>query len=112
LGDKPGLATSLVGLGRTRSIQNDSQASRTLQEESLRLAREVGDPWILAYALRNEGDFLEYCGDYKSARLYFEESALLYRALNDHRTLAGTLLELADVAVSERKVVQAATLDK
>src|SRR5207253_9604858 len=42
--------------------------------------------------------------------LYFEESALLYRALNDHQALAGTLLELVDIAVSERNMVQAAPL--
>jgi DNA-binding NarL/FixJ family response regulator len=46
----------------------------------------------------------------EGARLYFEESALLYRTLNDHQALAGTLLELVDVAVAEKNVVQAATL--
>ncbi len=101
---------SLVGLGRARSTQNDSRAFRTPHEESLRLAREVGDPWILAYALRNFGDSLGYSGDLKSARLCFEESALLYRALKDHRALAGTLLELVDAALSEQNLVQAATL--
>jgi tetratricopeptide (TPR) repeat protein len=110
LGDLRGLTLSLVGLGRARSTQNDSQASRTLQQEGLRLAREAGDPWILAYALRHAGDFLVYSSDVKSARLYLEESTLLYRALNDRQALAGTLLELVDVALAEGNVVQAATL--
>jgi predicted ATPase/class 3 adenylate cyclase len=110
LGDKHGLAISLVVLGRTLSTHNDSQASRTLREESLRLAREAADPWIRAYALRNSGDFLEYSGDLEGAHLYFEESALLYRTLNDYQALAGTLLELVGVAMAERNVVQGATL--
>ena len=55
LADKRGLVEALDGLARSMYLKNDQIASRRLEEESLALAREVGDAWLLANALRTLG---------------------------------------------------------
>ena len=97
LGDRRGLATSLGDFGY---LQNEAEAACSLLEESLTLAREVGDPWILANALVHLGVFMEEQGDLKQARLYLEESVMLYRALKDQHALSYSLCKLIEVALS------------
>jgi len=111
LGDMRGLAESLGGLAWALLTQNDSAAACTLLEESLALAREVGDPWILANALHEFGSFKgQWQGDFKSARPFLEESLALYRVLKDHHELFYTLLRLIEVRWSEGNFLQAEAL--
>ncbi len=127
LADKRGLAASLGDLGLSRYRQNEVVADRmlsserglsswvvnpfmTILEESLELAREVGDPWILANALRNLGGFKRLKGDFTSAHRFLEESLSLYRISKDHHELLHTLRRLIDVVLSEGNLLRAEAL--
>jgi predicted ATPase/DNA-binding CsgD family transcriptional regulator len=115
LGDKHGLVESLSALGRHLNEQSDYAGARTVLEESLALAREVGDLWLQANALRKLGNILHSHGVryYGDARLYMEESMMLYRTLKDYQALSCTLDDLARrVLFIEGNLTQAVALSQ
>jgi predicted ATPase len=106
LGDKQGLAESGVGLARSRYSSNEDTATRTLLEESVTLARQVGG-WTLAYTLQNLADFIETRGDSTRAYLLLEESMALYRELGDTHRLSRALNEMGRMELFQGNVTQA-----
>jgi len=110
--DKERLAVSPDTLSWSMSTSTP-QGVVTVQrhlEESLALAREVGDPWTHVNALRTVGNIMHYHGDLASERHFFEASVKSYRELNNTRALSRRLLELIYVVESEGQVMQGAVL--
>jgi predicted ATPase/DNA-binding CsgD family transcriptional regulator len=98
LGDRPGIARSLIGLGEVARARGDHAEARTLDEQSLALMRELGDRAGLARVLNSFGALLADLNDYATARLLYAESLALARALGDRRAVALTLSNLGVAA--------------
>jgi tetratricopeptide (TPR) repeat protein len=80
LGDQPGIASALHGLGI--AVQDgDKEAGREFMLESLALYRALGDTFEIAHVLGWLGNMIEQSQDYARAHAYLEESLALYREL-------------------------------
>ncbi len=80
---------ALIGAGGLAYWQVDMVAARAYYEEGLRIARDGGDRWGEAEALRNLGWILAATGDREAAEGSFEQSAAIFQELDDDRGLAG-----------------------
>jgi predicted ATPase/class 3 adenylate cyclase len=102
-------AKALYAAARLRyMLLLDTQASRKLVEESLRLWRERGDKWWMAVALEHLGFILGVEGDVQMRLARLEEGVTLAREVEDQWPLALCLVRLApylmrtDVAAARR----------
>ncbi|WP_309721132.1 tetratricopeptide repeat protein [Armatimonas sp.] len=94
-------AKALNGVGLLTSSLGDYPAARLLYEQSLAIAREVGDRESTARALGNLGLVAVYQGDYPAARVYQEESLAIRREMGDRGGIARALLNLGMVPASQ-----------
>ena len=67
-------------------------------EESVALAREVGDPWLLSLAFFNLGKARRGLGDTRRACEIFAESIAAFQRLDDPYDLAEVLEDVAVIA--------------
>ncbi|HLK59184.1 MAG TPA: tetratricopeptide repeat protein, partial [Chthonomonadaceae bacterium] len=70
-------AEALLGAGTLATMQGDYATARALIEESLTIARELGDRRGIANSLNNLGNMAAEQGDFTSARSLHEESLAL-----------------------------------
>ena len=79
--DVPLASRQLNLAARLASRQADHASSRALADESIALARELGDPELIAYTLRGAGAVYHSLGQMDvSTRMYDEALALLERS--------------------------------
>ena len=98
-GDRWGMAACLVVLGRV-AIQRSEEAWDSGQlAESVRLAREEGEPWLLGWALVNLAETAWTFSDYTQATELFEESLSVCRNAGDRSGMATALALMGWVAV-------------
>jgi tetratricopeptide (TPR) repeat protein len=100
LGDRRGIAYSLINLGIVAREQGDAARARALQEESLTLFRELDDRRNIAYTLTNLGNLACDQGDFARATLLHQESLALHRELGDKEGIATNLEGMARVATA------------
>jgi predicted ATPase/DNA-binding CsgD family transcriptional regulator len=98
VGDKQGIAFSLLNLGDHALGQGPYEQARPLLEESLALYRELGDQWGIAMVLNNLGLEKWSQGDHEGARVLFEESLALSREVQDEIRIAVALHNLGNLA--------------
>jgi predicted ATPase/class 3 adenylate cyclase len=118
-------ATALAGAGgaysslRTRllwmaagaaHLQGDSAEATRLAEESLRLARELGDRKSIAYATMILGHEALRRGDFTEAQGLLGESLSLGHELGDHKCIAYSLNSLGNAHLYQRSYPQAREL--
>lgn len=108
LGDKQGLAESLTMW--EVNYRHAPLTLRPLLEESISLAREIGDRWILATALLGLGCFSLSHESSQAARPSLEESAALFREVGDIHGLMAGLRALVPIEAMEEDISQAVTL--
>jgi diguanylate cyclase (GGDEF)-like protein len=82
------------------AIQNDVAVTQRLGEECVGLARELGDPKILAPALNVLGIAAEMAGDYERCRMYHHEGLALAEQQHDKPGVAAARVNLALLALS------------
>ncbi len=70
-------------------------------DESVELARSLGDERATALALNNRGDVALTQGDWASAEALFEESLALLRRLGDRANVARSLFNLGASALEQ-----------
>lgn len=75
-------------------LQADYSTARSLLEESVAIARELGDQRHIARSLINLGTLAREQADYLAARSLFEESLMIARDLRDTRDIARALSSL------------------
>jgi predicted ATPase/class 3 adenylate cyclase len=91
-------ARALNGAGVLARIQADYRAAHASFEESLAIARELGDRAGIAQALQNLGSVARHQGQHSSATALFEQSLALWRELGDTWGIAVALWYQAHVA--------------
>jgi non-specific serine/threonine protein kinase len=111
LGDKPGVATSLVHLGNMALHGGDHERLRTLSQEAEALRRELADRQALAFLLWFSGIAAAVDeGDHARAVTLLEESLALNRELGDLRGTAMSLTWLGITALVQGEPERAAAL--
>lgn len=98
-GDRWGMAACLVILGRVAIQRSEEAWDRGRLAESVRLAREVGEPWLLGWALVNLAETAWIFSDYGRATELFEESLSICRNAGDSPGMATALTLLGWLAV-------------
>ena len=86
-------------------MSNTSTNASDRDEESVRLAREVGDPWLLSLAYFNLGKARKGLGDEARAREIFGESIRAFQRLKDPYDLAEVIEDIAVIAAGEQPAV-------
>jgi predicted ATPase/DNA-binding SARP family transcriptional activator len=89
---------------------SDFAAAIPLAEESLAIAREIGDEMGIARALYHLGVVATLRSDHVAARPLLEESIPLFRRAADTHWLAWALLFLGNVALAQSSLAEAETL--
>jgi tetratricopeptide (TPR) repeat protein len=99
LGDRHGIAQSLIGLGDTLQEQGDDTSTWACHyEEALAIRRELGDRSGVADALGELANVAWRQGDYAQARWYREESLTLWRAIGSRLGVIHSLGALGHLA--------------
>ncbi len=110
LGDKSGIARSLLTLGTVALDQGDYDGARVQYEESLTIQRTLGSKWGIAASLLNLGIVALERSDYDGARVQYEESLTMFRELGDKSRIAISLGNLGNVATEQGDYVAARVL--
>jgi predicted ATPase/DNA-binding CsgD family transcriptional regulator len=97
LGNRSGVAATLINLGNVALDLNDYERAGALYEECLALYRELGDRGGTAMALNNLGLVAREMGRPEEAIALLEESLALRRALGDRYGIAQVLDNLGRV---------------
>jgi len=97
IGDTPGLAQSLQGLGWLASLKGNLARARSLFEQSLTLFREVGNKKGFADGLCYMARLAGMQGEYTRSRTLFEEGLAHYREVGDKYDLAITSYWMAQM---------------
>jgi tetratricopeptide (TPR) repeat protein len=91
-----GYGNALVQMGR------GDQAEKTF-DEALAVARELGNPGLIAQTLGFQGDSAWYRGDFKAARGLFDQALKQASRTTDRRLLLIARVNVAKVAVQEQR---------
>jgi predicted ATPase/class 3 adenylate cyclase/DNA-binding CsgD family transcriptional regulator len=110
LGDKRGIAASLMMLGQAASVRGDFVAAFALHEESLMLRRELADRLGIADSLVHLGWTFFMRGDFAKAGEQYKKSLQIYRDLGDREAIETVLASLADVTSLQGEYSRAHTL--
>jgi predicted ATPase/DNA-binding SARP family transcriptional activator len=94
-------ARALSSAARFAELQQNLDAGKRLQEESLAIGRALGDRAVIAASLRHLGSLALYRWEVTTARPLIEEAVATYRELDDPRGVARALLDLAEVRRQE-----------
>jgi tetratricopeptide (TPR) repeat protein len=113
-----GEGAELAGLGaQARTIagnltfdQGDYALATALYQESLALARELGDSRGVATSLNNLGMVATSQGDYEGATAFLDESLALHRQLGSQEGIARALHNLGRVATGRSDYPRATAL--
>jgi predicted ATPase/class 3 adenylate cyclase/DNA-binding CsgD family transcriptional regulator len=97
LGDKHGIAGSLMILGEVASLRGNFAAAFALNEESLAIFKALEDREGIADALLHRARMSQRRGDYAKAIEYHEGSLELFRDLGDKEGIADVLNSLGYV---------------
>jgi predicted ATPase/class 3 adenylate cyclase len=92
-------ANALNAAGILARYRGDYLATRRLHEESLAIARQLGDRRGMAASLSNLGIVATEQNDQPAARALYEECLAIMRQLGDRRGIAASLGNLGNVAV-------------
>jgi len=93
-------AAALNGAGALAHQQGDMARARSLFEESLALAQEVGDARGIATSLHSLGNVAGAPRQYAMARSLYEESLVISRNLGDQYDVASLLSRLGMVTMN------------
>jgi len=110
LGDRRGVAYSLIPLQLTALVRCDYALARSLGEESLALGRELGDQVVQGFALHLLGSGHEMTGGLERAWSLQEQSCTLFQTLGSREGVAFARLNWASAARRRGKLARAIEL--
>jgi tetratricopeptide (TPR) repeat protein len=100
-------AKALFGAGWCHFATFDLKQAHIALDESLRLWRELGNPWRTAVALECEALLLSFERDYQTAFACLEEGVALARELEDPWPLATCLIRFGDALKPQGEAARA-----
>ncbi len=103
-------AKLLAGAGWLTFLQGDKAQARVLNEECLALGRELGDTWLIAFALRTLGWLAKDQGQYEQATTLLQQSLTLAHAVGDLFLVSDSMAGLAFVAWGQGDYARATAL--
>lgn len=109
LGDPWWSAFTLAFIGQSMRGQDQKEASEFFNE-SLRLAKDTHENWIIAYALWNSGEHELRMKNFTGANQQLEESLQLSRSLEDRMLENEVLRALGGIAESKHEYSSAVSL--
>jgi predicted ATPase/DNA-binding CsgD family transcriptional regulator len=95
LEDKPGIAFSLLVLGKIAWVRSNAVEARSLLEEDLALFKEVGFKENAAYSLFSLALLANSQGEYARACTLYEEGLALFREVEHKKGIAHIISQLA-----------------
>ena len=110
LGDRRGVATSLVNLGFAALHLGDKERAAALRQEVEALRGEPLDRWTLAWLTTFLGLSPLYEGDYERSGALATESLAIYRELGDKRGISLCHIDLGFIELIRGNHEPAATL--
>ncbi len=103
-------ARALSVAGTMVHLLGDCTGAQSFHQESLDIARELGDKCGIAGSLNNLGIVARDQGDYAAARSFGEESLTIRRELGDKHGIASSLCNLGNVASDQGDYAEARSL--
>jgi predicted ATPase len=103
-------AKALYAVGWLAWPQGDGNATRAHLQQSLALARELGDRWLIASSLNSLGNISECLAEYEVARAQQEESLSIFRSMGDQWMVASLCNNLSNTARDQGDFGQALSL--
>ena len=110
IGDKFGVAQSLMGIGFLARLSGDFERARAVGEEQLALRQEIGDKDGIAAVQAFLGVTILQQGDYQQARELFEASLAGFREVGNIYYVGHALSLLSDIAQEQNNYEQAEIL--
>jgi predicted ATPase len=104
------MALAFWGQGMSAFIQADYVRAKSLEEEGLKLFRELGHRWGICETLAYLGIINTALGDYQQALVLLEESLKLARQARDGNEIGFALMNLGQVAMAREDFVKATAL--
>jgi len=101
------VALALWGLGAFALERGDYARTKSLEEQSLQVFRELGNRWGTCEALNSLSWALTELGNLQQAQVLLEESLGLARQAGDTNEIASALNKLGDVAMARKDYDQA-----
>ena len=101
LGHQADIAFALHCVATQVAAQGRLDEATAVLEEALAVARETGDPWLIAHPVLGLGELARIRGDLARARAFYEESLALARDAGDRMQVAMALNNLGMVAITE-----------
>ena len=111
LGDQWWTSLTLLHMGWCRIYMNDPASARPLIQESVMLARQANDEWILGYALRGLGAAMKRF-DVVAARPIIDEALLHLEVAGERQAWAEGLKSRARIAWAQGNFVELASLSR
>jgi non-specific serine/threonine protein kinase len=96
----PARFSSLRGAAALALNQGDLTSARSLNEQALALARELGEPLAISQALNGLGMLASSAGEHEAGRSFYEQSLAAAREAGDERGVAIAQNNLGDVAMT------------
>ncbi len=101
-------AKALHRAGGLAGHLGDQRRLRMYCEEAIAISQPTHDDWNIAWALCHLGLYGD--GDLKESATHLEESAALFRQLNDPMGLAHTLIRLSWIAIMQKNIPYARSI--
>jgi tetratricopeptide (TPR) repeat protein len=99
LGDKRGIARSLIHLGRVAYLQGQYKRATSLLEQSLKQFEEIEDEGGVAWALRFLANVSEEMGEYDRAQSQIKQCLSVYRRMDFTLPLHNCFMSLGRIAL-------------
>jgi DNA-binding CsgD family transcriptional regulator len=110
LGDRQGIARTLLSLASVARYRDDYDGAETLGQESLAAFRAIADRWGIGHALTHLGMVAWVQGNHALGTTYYEEALENLRAVGDESGIFEVVLELGKGACDEGDLARATTL--
>jgi predicted ATPase/class 3 adenylate cyclase len=107
VGDRVGLARSLLRRQIVVGALDDDEAYRATCEETIGLAREIGASDVLATSLNNLADDFLVAGDYERAANLCAESIAIHRRHGDAYDIVAALIGAGHAALAQHRLREA-----
>lgn len=107
LGDKRGMAGSLINMGNIYNTQGYYPKALQYYQRGIKICEEIGEERFKANALNNIGLIYKKQGEYVQALEYFTQSLQIWEQLDNKKGMAMLLINLGSISSEKGDLTQA-----